>query len=165
MPDDLSAETAARRKSGRRRTEKASERVPTAMLALMSVLAVSGAGLVWYFSGKNDRPPPATVSTQADRSHSSTSAPTSWHPPPPSSQAAGTRGPDWVDLAEGDGPPPTPPEDRTANMILIPAGKFLYGEENEELDLPAFYIDRCEVSQAEYAQFLRYIRLKGDHSH
>jgi formylglycine-generating enzyme required for sulfatase activity len=49
--------------------------------------------------------------------------------------------------------------------VLIPAGKFLYGEENVELDLPAFYIDRCEVSQAEYAQFLRYMRLTGDHSH
>ncbi len=49
-------------------------------------------------------------------------------------------------------------------MVLIPAGRFLYGEAKEEIDLPAFYIDRYEVSQGEYAQFLRYVRETGDHS-
>jgi len=31
-------------------------------------------------------------------------------------------------------------------------------------DVPTFYIDRCEVSIKDYAEFLRYIRRTGDHS-
>jgi formylglycine-generating enzyme required for sulfatase activity len=118
---------------------------------MMAVVALPAAGLVWYFNGKINRAAPTTVSPAAGGPQSSAR-----EVEPPAR---------WIDLAEGDGPAPSPPDDRTANMVLIPAGKFLYGEENQETDLPAFYIDRCEVSQAEYAQFLRYIRRTGDHSH
>lgn len=71
----------------------------------------------------------------------------------------------FVDLAEKAGPAPEPPSDPRANMVLIPAGEFLYGEQNVPLNLPAFYIDRYETSQAEYAAFLRSVRMTGDHSH
>jgi formylglycine-generating enzyme required for sulfatase activity len=118
---------------------------------MMSVVALAAAGLVWYFNGKTDRAAPAPIAPAADRHPAPTK---DVEPPAP-----------WIDLADGDGPPPSPPEDRTANMVLIPAGKFLYGEDNQEMELPAFYIDRCEVSQAEYAPFLRYVRQTGDHSH
>jgi formylglycine-generating enzyme required for sulfatase activity len=64
-----------------------------------------------------------------------------------------------------DGPLPEPPADRLAGMVLVPAGPFLYGDAEQEVDLPAFYIDRLEVSQANYAKFLEYIERSGDHSH
>lgn len=48
-------------------------------------------------------------------------------------------------------------------MLLVPEGKFIFGtnggqrdEAPEQMvDLPSFYIDRYEVSNAEYARFLR----------
>jgi formylglycine-generating enzyme required for sulfatase activity len=62
-------------------------------------------------------------------------------------------------------PSPKPlPQDPRTNMVLIPAGSFLYGAEKREVYLPAFYIDRYELSQAEYDQFLQYITRTGDHS-
>ncbi len=39
-------------------------------------------------------------------------------------------------------------------MILIPAGKFLYGAEQAEVDLPAYYIDRYPVTNGDYRRFL-----------
>lgn len=63
------------------------------------------------------------------------------------------------------GPLPKPPSDPLVNMVLVPAGTFLFGEEKREMDLPAFYIDRCEVSQAEYGRFLEFVQRTGDHSH
>lgn len=76
------------------------------------------------------------------------------HPPPAGDAAADS----------GAGEIPRPPSDPFANMVLIPAGPFLYGEEKRRIDLPAFYIDRFEVSQGEYARFLEFIRRTGDHS-
>lgn len=64
-----------------------------------------------------------------------------------------------------DGPLPEPPADKLKGMVLVPAGPFLYGDSDQEIDLPAFYIDRLEVSQAEYAKFLEYVERSGDHSH
>jgi len=60
--------------------------------------------------------------------------------------------------------PPSPSRDPLANMVLVPAGPFLYGPENEVVELPAFYIDRYEVSRAEYAIFLASMRRTSDHS-
>ena len=37
------------------------------------------------------------------------------------------------------------------------------GKVTAETDVPVFYIDRCEVSIKDYAEFLRYIRRTGDH--
>ncbi len=50
-------------------------------------------------------------------------------------------------------------------MVLVPAGKFLFGEDLREVELPDYYIDRYEVSQQEYGRFLEYVRRTGDHSH
>jgi len=45
------------------------------------------------------------------------------------------------------------------DMALVPAGSFLSGERKEPLWLPAFYIDKTEVTNAAYAEFCR----KGAH--
>ena len=39
-------------------------------------------------------------------------------------------------------------------MILIPGGSYIVGEEGREVYLPAFYIDRYEVTNSEFARFL-----------
>lgn len=47
--------------------------------------------------------------------------------------------------------------DAHGEMMLVPAGKFLFGSvadgSSKQLDLPAFYIDRTEVSNGEYRRF------------
>lgn len=63
-------------------------------------------------------------------------------------------------------PPKTAPlprsiEDDHGVMLLVPAGAFIFGENAAEsanprrmINLPAFYIDRTEVSNAEYLRFI-----------
>ncbi|MEW6545204.1 MAG: SUMF1/EgtB/PvdO family nonheme iron enzyme [Nitrospirota bacterium] len=41
-----------------------------------------------------------------------------------------------------------------APMLLVPDGEFLYGDSNQRLSLPAFYMDKYEVSTAQYAKFM-----------
>jgi len=41
----------------------------------------------------------------------------------------------------------------TGEMVLVPAGNFLYGQTKQVASLPPFYIDKTEVSNAAYAQF------------
>ena len=41
----------------------------------------------------------------------------------------------------------------TGEMVLVPAGSFLAGQEKRAETLPSFYIDRLEVSNASYARF------------
>ncbi len=43
----------------------------------------------------------------------------------------------------------------TGEMMLVPAGDFLFGEKKERTSLPAFYIDRTEVMNSAYAAFCR----------
>lgn len=149
MSDDFSS--SAGRRARRRSREPASQGAPAAMLGLMSLAALAVAGFVWHLQGEGGGKPSKQAAATAPTAEPH---PVEIAPPPP-----------FVDLADFDGPLPSPPADPTANMVLIPAGKFLYGEQNEEIELPAFYIDRYEVSQAEYARFLRYVRETGDHTH
>ena len=44
---------------------------------------------------------------------------------------------------------PTP----TGEMVLVPAGTFLFGEKKEPVSLPAFYVDKTEVANKAYAAF------------
>lgn len=48
-------------------------------------------------------------------------------------------------------------EDAHGRMLLVPTGKFLFNSVDDhtprEVDLPAFYIDETEVSNAEYRRF------------
>jgi len=39
-------------------------------------------------------------------------------------------------------------------MVRVPAGKFLYGEDKREIELPEFWIDKAPVTNAEYARFV-----------
>lgn len=43
----------------------------------------------------------------------------------------------------------------SGEMVLIPAGEFLFGPEKRPVKLPAFYIDRTEVTYGAYIQFCR----------
>jgi serine/threonine-protein kinase len=47
------------------------------------------------------------------------------------------------------------PAPQVAGMIYIPAGRFLSGAEKKPVDLPAFFIDEAEVTNAEFAEFCR----------
>jgi len=42
-----------------------------------------------------------------------------------------------------------------APMVLVPAGEFLYGGYNQRLSLPAFYMDKYEITTSRYAKFLQ----------
>jgi formylglycine-generating enzyme required for sulfatase activity len=42
-----------------------------------------------------------------------------------------------------------------APMALVPAGEFLYGDANQRLSLPSFYMDISEVTTKLYAEFMR----------
>jgi serine/threonine-protein kinase len=46
-------------------------------------------------------------------------------------------------------------ETPTGNMVLVPAGEFLFGQDKKPVELPAFYIDRTEVPYEAYEQFCR----------
>lgn len=41
----------------------------------------------------------------------------------------------------------------TGEMVVVPAGEFRFGENKQVASLPAFYIDKTEVSNAAYARF------------
>jgi len=61
-----------------------------------------------------------------------------------------------------------------SEMILIPAGKFTMGTTEDEfipeetplheIHLEAYYIDKYEVTNAQYWEFLQYLKTTGDHS-
>ena len=42
-----------------------------------------------------------------------------------------------------------------ARMTLVPAGEFLYGDNNQRMSLPSFYMDKHSVTTARYAKFLQ----------
>ena len=66
--------------------------------------------------------------------------------------ALGSKGPA---TASGTKTPPTIPNVETVpeGMVRIPAGRFLFGKDKQPVTLPAYYIDRTEVSNAAYAKF------------
>src|SRR5262249_49123782 len=43
----------------------------------------------------------------------------------------------------------------SGEMVLVPAGEFLFSDMNVRSTLPAFYIDKTEVTNGEYARFCR----------
>ena len=54
--------------------------------------------------------------------------------------------------------PPLIPETMMTDsgpMMLVAAGRFLYAEDKRETIVPAFYVDRTEVTNQAYAQFCK----------
>ena len=49
---------------------------------------------------------------------------------------------------------PRPLHPESGEMVLVPAGSFLRGDDRTPLDLPAFRIDRTEVTNRQYKLFL-----------
>jgi serine/threonine-protein kinase len=43
----------------------------------------------------------------------------------------------------------------TGEMVLVPAGDFLFGEAKEKVSLPAFYVDKTEVTNRAYGEFCK----------
>jgi serine/threonine-protein kinase len=43
----------------------------------------------------------------------------------------------------------------TGEMVLVPAGEFEFGQKSERIALPAFYVDKTEVTNASYGRFCR----------
>ncbi|SPF52243.1 Serine/threonine protein kinase [Candidatus Sulfopaludibacter sp. SbA4] len=63
--------------------------------------------------------------------------------PAPKAVAVEKKGPDLpktLSMASGD-------------MVLVPAGPFLFGENKEKATLPAYYVDKTEVTNQAYAAF------------
>ena len=145
-PDSLS------KRRARRRPGDDGAGMPALFLALLSLVALSVGGWVWLRSrGAETAVAPKPKPSAAIGPMATASPPTHGDTLP-------------AELTPSDdGPLPAPPADPRANMVLIPAGRFLFGDTNEPIDLPAYYIDRYEVSQAEYFQFLEYLRRGGDH--
>jgi formylglycine-generating enzyme required for sulfatase activity len=52
--------------------------------------------------------------------------------------------PGFTVVSDGDG----------MEMVYVPAGEFLYGEDLETCSLSSFYIDRYEVTNAQFARFV-----------
>jgi serine/threonine-protein kinase len=44
---------------------------------------------------------------------------------------------------------------KSGEMVLVPAGPFKYGENKEDATLPAYYIDKTEVTNQAYAAFCK----------
>jgi formylglycine-generating enzyme required for sulfatase activity len=44
---------------------------------------------------------------------------------------------------------------KSGEMVLVPAGSFKYGENKEDATLPAYYIDKTEVTNQAYAAFCK----------
>ena len=65
-------------------------------------------------------------------------------------------------------------KDKWEEMALVPAGKFAMGSSEEDfipeempqhvVNLDAYYIDKYEVTNAQYWEFLEYIEITDDHS-
>jgi len=51
--------------------------------------------------------------------------------------------------------------DHGAEMVQIPAGSFIY-QDGQQRTLPEFYIDKYEVTMAEYEKFLEYLTSHGN---
>jgi formylglycine-generating enzyme required for sulfatase activity len=51
--------------------------------------------------------------------------------------------------------------DYSGEMIQIPAGTFIY-QDGQKRTLPEFYIDKYEVTMAEYEKFLEYLAANGN---
>ena len=45
-------------------------------------------------------------------------------------------------------------EPESIDPALVPEGEFLYGNDKQRLSLSAFYMDKFEVSTAQYAKFM-----------
>ncbi|MBI2194999.1 MAG: SUMF1/EgtB/PvdO family nonheme iron enzyme [Planctomycetes bacterium] len=46
-------------------------------------------------------------------------------------------------------------------MRTSPAGKFIY-QDGQEIDVPAFYIGKYEVTKAEYAEFVAWLKKEAE---
>ncbi len=86
-----------------------------------------------------------SASSQATASAGKIAIPLSAPPVPSCAQAKEAPGQTRREIAGKDG----------ALMALVPAGEFPYGDKNECVFLPAFYVDKYKVTTSRYAQFMQ----------
>ena len=94
----------------------------------------------------------------------------------PKAERPGLPGAEKVDPGPGRAERFALPSVTNAEMVLVPAGQFLMGSlpgdapsmtqehPQHKVRLPAFWIDKTEVTQEEYNKFVDYMRRTGDHS-
>ncbi|MGH7164182.1 MAG: formylglycine-generating enzyme family protein [Nitrospiraceae bacterium] len=79
-------------------------------------------------------------------------------PPPPPPQIKEKKQPLALAKVPTYEAPREPAEEITgkdgAPMVRVPAGEFLYGDNNQRITLPVFYMDKFEVTTARYARFM-----------
>ncbi|MEX0714673.1 MAG: SUMF1/EgtB/PvdO family nonheme iron enzyme [Pirellulales bacterium] len=144
----------------RSRQRKNSASALRGAIVLFVLLCASAAGTAWWLGLGRAPADPSTADATAPGSRAQ---PASAAAEPSQPAQAPVR--PWLKEAPAESDPlPAPPADPLEGMVLIPAGPFLYGSDKEPRELPDYYIDRYEVSQAQYADFLEYVRRTGDHS-
>jgi ribose/xylose/arabinose/galactoside ABC-type transport system permease subunit/formylglycine-generating enzyme required for sulfatase activity len=143
--------------------------------AILTALLVAIAAMLFYFGALEKAAQatptpspaagpgtPAAVASPTATSVSSKVLPTPTSMPPPSTPTplpTPTPAPTSAEAEAAEGPSPPPVTDI---MIEIPAGPFTMGSDTgiedeapaHEVDLPAFEIDKFEVTNADFAQFL-----------
>lgn len=85
---------------------------------------------------------PRAMAAGGDDADGAAAIPPGFHVSPGNTRAPGEGG--FAIVSDIDG----------MELVLVPGGEFLYGEDRIACDLPSFYIDRHEVTNDQFSQFV-----------